>query len=236
MKDDIAIVIPAYNPNKKLQKEVEELVSNKYTNIIIINDGSTQKEIFENIRNQGIIIEHEKNKGKGQALKTGFEYCINNFRNIIGIITVDADGQHTVEDVNKIYMTLKENEQDLILGSRNFKEKNVPYRSKLGNKIISNIVNQRTKHRIVDTQTGLRAIPIKYIEEIKMLEGNGFEYEMNVILYALNKKIKIKEVRINTIYENKNEISHFRPIIDSLKICKMVYYKTKIKRERASEK
>lgn len=224
MKDDIAIVIPAYNPNEKLYKEIEELVSNEYTNIIVVNDGSKEKEIFENIKNRGIVIEHEENEGKGQALKTGFNYCINNFRDIIGIITVDADGQHKVEDVNKVYMKLKENTQNLILGSRNFEEKNVPYKSKLGNKIISNIVKQKTKHKITDTQTGLRAIPIQYIEEMKSLEGKGFEYEMNVILYAIKKRININEVKINTVYENKNKTSNFRPLIDSLKICKMVYH------------
>ena len=140
MKDDVAIIIPAYNPNEKLKEIVENLKRNKYTNIIVINDGSQNKEIFKKIEYQTIVLEQKQNYGKGKALKKGIKYVLQHIKGIKGILTIDADGQHKIEDINKVYQAFQQNENSLVLGTRNFNEKTVPFRSKLGNKIISYII------------------------------------------------------------------------------------------------
>lgn len=222
MKNDIAIIIPAYNPDKQLIKIVKELKENNYAKIIVINDGSEESEIFNKIKNSVIIIQHQSNKGKGRALKKGMFYCKDNYPNISGIITVDADGQHQIDDINNVYQRFKKEKNSLILGSRDFVQKNIPFRSKIGNKIISNKIKKKTKVKIKDTQTGLRAIPIQYLKEMLKVEGEGFEYETNMILYAIYKKINIVEVPIKSVYINKNKSSKFNVLKDSIKIYKTI--------------
>ena len=216
MKDNVAIVIPAYNPDENLEKVVEELIKNNYKNIVIVDDGSEDKIVFSKISNLSIILQHSKNEGKGKALKTGFKYCLDKLDSITTIITVDADGQHKIEDINKVYDAIKEN--TVIVGSREFKRKVAPLRSRIGNKMISKVVENKTGVKLTDTQTGLRAIPIKYINEILRIDGTRYEYETNMLLYFINNRIKIIEIPIQGVYINKNKASHFKTIKDSLRI------------------
>ena len=223
MKDNIIIIIPAYNPNYILEELVENLQRNGYTKIIVINDGSKQQEIFNKIRGNAIILTHEKNLGKGTALKTGIKYCLENFKDFIGVITVDADGQHLIKDINKIYAKLCENPNKLILGSRNFKDKNIPFRSLIGNRFMRLIFKIKTGTDIYDTQTGLRGISKMYLNDFYGIDGYRYEYETNVLLYAVKRKIKIIQEPIECIYLNNNKASHFKAIRDSKKIILRVF-------------
>lgn len=222
MKKDVAIVIPAYNPGKSLEKVTKQLLSAEFENIVVVNDGSKERRTFHSISNNIYLVSHNINCGKGIALKSGFECCQKNFQNIIGIITVDADGQHSIYDVEKMYKELKNNPTSLILGSRNFNQKNTPFKSKIGNIAISKIFEKKTGIKLQDTQTGLRAIPIQYIPDLIELEGSRYEYETNMLLYFTNKNIPIIEKTIETIYEKNNKHSHFKAFTDSILICKAI--------------
>ncbi len=222
MKEDIAIIIPAYNPNEQLPKLISDLVENEYRHIIVINDGSENREIFEKIGFHVVLLEHAQNRGKGRALKTGINYVIENIKLIKGIITVDADGQHIIENINNVYETFTEAEDCVVLGSRNFDKKEVPFRSRLGNKVMTYLLKKKYNLQLKDTQTGLRAISQKYLKEILFIQGEGFEYEMNVILYFIRKQIPIIEIPIESVYMNKNKSSHYRVIKDSLKIYQSI--------------
>lgn len=222
MKNDVSIIIPAYNPDEKLINLVKELKKNKYDKIIVVDDGSFDLGIFRNLKKSVVVLHHRHNKGKGRALKTGFEYCLEKFDDITGIITVDADGQHTIEDVNKVYREFQLNRKKVILGSRNLVLKEVPIKNKIGNKIINKMIGNKFKIKIKDTQTGLRAIPIKRIKHLKQIKGERFEYETNMIIECIKRNIKIIEVPIKTIYLDKNRRSNFKTITDSVKICKTV--------------
>lgn len=222
MKKDVAIVIPAYNPGKSLEKVTKQLLSAEFENIVVVNDGSKERRTFHSIPNNIYLVSHNINCGKGIALKSGFECCQKNFQNIIGIITVDADGQHSIDDVEKMYKELKNNPTSLILGSRNFNQKNIPFKSKIGNIVISKIFEKKTGIRLQDTQTGLRAIPIQFVQNLIELEGSRYEYETNMLLYFANKNIPIIEKTIATIYEKNNKHSHFKAFTDSILICKAI--------------
>lgn len=222
MKNNIVVIIPAYNPDEKIYEILKDLKTNEYTKIIVINDGSKSTEIFEKIEEDVTIITHEKNEGKGQALKTGFQYVLDNFNDIIGVITVDADGQHLIQDINKIYKKIVKDTDSVILGSRNLKDKNVPFRSKIGNLTFSKILEKRTKIKITDTQTGLRAIPIQYLKDFINIKGKRFEYETNMILTCLKNNIKIIEENIESVYIDNNKSSNYKIIKDSIKICNSI--------------
>lgn len=209
------IIIPALNPNEKLIDLVKDLKNNNINNILIVDDGSNSKDIFNEIDDIVKVIHHDINKGKGAAIKTALKEYDKYFKNIDGIITMDADGQHSVEDICNINNLLKD---DIIFGVRNFKEKNVPFKSRFGNKFSSIFFYFNTGIKLNDTQTGLRGFPIKYKELLLSIDGDRFEYEMNVLNRLGKDKVNIKQVPIKTIYENKNKGTNFNALKDSLRI------------------
>ena len=222
--NDVVLLIPAYNPPKKLIQFTNELINSGFTKIIIINDGSDQNHnfIFEEIKKtKATLICHKINHGKGQALKTGMNFCLNNFEKIVGIITADSDGQHSIEDIKNIATKINQNE--LILGKRFFKKKDVPLKSRLGNFLSRKIISLVLKQKIYDTQTGLRAIPANKLKDFSLLPGKKYEFETNMLLHAKKLNLQIREIPIETIYINNNKDSHFRPIKDGFIIYKSIF-------------
>lgn len=215
------IVIPAYNPPQNLALYVKSLVDAGFNDILVVNDGSREEfdNIFGSLNNlqQCKIINHNVNLGKGKALKTAFDYFLSENK-YDGIITVDCDGQHTVEDVVKVQNAMKIHNDKLILGCRDFNSDNVPNKSKYGNKITNFVFRLLYGRRFSDTQTGLRGFSKEQIAEFINISGDRFEYETNMLIYCCRNKIKIHEVFIKTVYYNDNSETHFRPVVDSLKI------------------
>ena len=125
----------------------------------------------------------KKNRGKGHALKTGFEYILNNTNESIGVVTADADGQHLVKDILSIAAEVYNQKDKIVLGERKFVGK-VPLRSKVGNTATRGIFTLVSGQKILDTQTGLRGFPIKLLPWLLSVEGERFEYEMNMLLEA----------------------------------------------------
>lgn len=226
------VIIPSLNPNKDFINYVQKLIKNGMQHILVIDDGSDEdkKWIFDEIDKipETYVCHHICNMGKGKSLKDAFQYVLKNMKDplIKGVITVDSDGQHTVEDVIRIQKELdKSNNHVLILGTRNFKQKNVPIKSRFGNSMTSGVFKVLYGKYIHDTQTGLRGISKEYLSEYLKLEGERFEYETNMLIYAINHKHSIQEIEIETVYIDNNSETHFRPVLDSLKIYKLIFKK-----------
>ena len=217
------IIIPSLNPNVELLKLIKKLKNLNLNQIIIIDDGSLEeyKSIYSEAENLNCeVIHHIINMGKGEAIKTGILNADKIYRNISSFITVDSDGQHKSEDVLKLSKELEINENDIILGVRNFNNSNVPFKSKYGNKFSSIFFKLKTGVTCNDTQTGLRGIPYKYKNFSLNIDGSRYDYEMNFLIECTKKRINFKMVYIDTIYENNNSCSHFRPFKDSILIYK----------------
>ena len=222
----VTIIIPSLNPDEKLEQVVTGLVEAGYEDIVVVNDGSDEahKGPFERLGKltQCTILTHKVNRGKGRALKTAFSYVLKNRMDIAGVITVDGDNQHKVKDIKACDVLLCKKKDRVILGCREFSGKDVPTRSKFGNKITSFIFRVACGMKISDTQTGLRAIPYKYLNKMMKIEGERFEYETNMLLSLNKKQIPYMERKIDTVYIEENQTSHFNPIIDSIKIYKVI--------------
>lgn len=215
----ICILIPVYKPTHKLIDLISSF-SGKY-DFLVIDDGSGEnfKSLFNSLHKfeRVKVIHHSINQGKGQALKTGFDYYFQNYPRGIGVVTADADGQHLPDDIKLVIQTLAANPDKFVLGVRKF-DNNVPFRSQLGNTITRFIFRLFTGKSISDTQTGLRAIPRSLIPSLILLKANRYDYELEMLLSLCSRNIKLNEVHIKTIYEDNNSSSHFNPLIDSIKI------------------
>lgn len=227
MKYSIPLIIPAYEPDYRMIELLKTLEGSNRT-IIIVDDGSGDeyKKIFDEARNaigeNGIVITHEVNKGKGRALKTAFSYVLEHFPEAIGVVTADSDGQHTREAINSVTNKLMEYPNSLVLGARNFNENGIPWKCAFGNKLTVKVLSYVSGIIITDTQTGLRGISRNFLQELLEVRGERFEFEIEMLV-ASTGSYPIIEVPIATIYDSKdNHQTHFNPVSDSIKIYKVL--------------
>ena len=210
------ILIPTYNPDERLLKLLE-MIDKKYE-VIVVDDGSVDKEIFKECGCFAKVITYKENKGKGYAIKAGLKYIKDAYRNYV-VVTMDDDMQHTLNDAIKLCDYVSENPEELAIGRRHW-DKTTPLGSRIGNSIMRRWFKKYTGMSIYDTQNGLRAFSNKLVSYMLRIPGDRYEYEMNV-LYNLKKyKINYKEIDIETIYIDNNKTSKFRTIKDSIRICK----------------
>lgn len=219
--NDIAILIPAYEPDEKMISMLIELKEH-FNSIIVVNDGSSNNEIFSKIPEGIITLVHEVNKGKGRALKTGFEFIKENLPDVKGVVTADADGQHATKDILRCCDKFLEKQNSVIFGCRDFSATSpIPPRSRFGNKLTSRLMKLFCSITLSDTQTGLRVIPYSHLDTFINTKGERYEYEMNCIMTIKDLDLELIEVPIEVIYIDNNASSHFNPIVDSFKIYKI---------------
>lgn len=226
MSKNIPILIPAYEPDERMIELLKTITLDRHF-IVIVDDGSGEKyqplfdEAEKLLGDNGRVLHHEVNKGKGRALKTGFKYILDNIPEAIGVVTADSDGQHVIASIEEVAETLSENLDKLILGVRSFDQEDIPWKSRFGNKLTIKIMSFVTGIKTSDTQTGLRGIPREFMNRLLTVRGERFEFEMEMLVESAG-KYPIKEVQIPTIYDSKeNHQTHFRPFVDSMKVYKV---------------
>jgi glycosyltransferase involved in cell wall biosynthesis len=215
------LIIPAYQPGPSLLALVEELLSEPYSFIIVVDDGSSpdRQPIFESLARMPrvFVLTHAVNLGKGDALKSGFNHALVRFPESKGVVTLDADGQHLPADILKVARALVESPDHLCLGVREFTGK-VPWRSRLGNSLTRASFRLIVGGNIRDTQTGLRGVPPKLMRDLLSSKAARFEFELQMLIRARETRIACRQIPISTVYEAGNTSSHFNPLIDSLRI------------------
>ena len=218
----ILVVIPSLDPDEKLMKVIQGVQEIGFTDILLVDDGSAEKNqhYFEEGAERGCeVLHHGVNKGKGRALKTAFEWFMKNRPDAAGVVTIDGDNQHLPHDIAACVDVMYQQQKDaLVLGVRDFNQPQVPPKSRFGNKLTSSVFRIFCGLRVSDTQTGLRVFPRNIIPAMLEISGERFEYETNMLLVCKQKDIPIVEQTIETVYINDNETTHFHPIKDSLRV------------------
>ena len=189
-----AVVVPAYQPDEELLRLVQELRRQRPRQlIIVVNDGSSPelRNLFSRLQNYQIeVLHHSQNMGKGQALKTAFQHYLHLLGEAaLGVITADADGQHSVEDILALSDALAATPRHLHLGVRDFtaasmKSGGIPWRSRIGNVLTGYIFRKICSTSLYDTQTGLRGIPVSLLKSLINSKSQGYELEMEMLLMA----------------------------------------------------
>ncbi len=218
---EVPVVIPAYKPGESLGPLVASLLARGAEAIIVVDDGSGP-EFEERFRavtafERVCLVRHAVNLGKGAALKTGMNFALVTFPGCLGVVTADADGQHSVEDILRVAGALRERRDALILGVRAF-DANVPFRSRAGNSITRMLMRVVVGRDLADTQTGLRGVPVSLIPHLLRAPTSGYEFELDMLMACKHQACPIVQVPIRTIYLDGNKSSHFRPLFDSMKI------------------
>lgn len=215
------VIIPAYKPDETLITITDKLWAYG-CRIIVVDDGSGEEyqPVFDRVRDICIILQHPENRGKGAAIKTALSYVKEEFwgGDLIGVM--DSDGQHLPEDMMKLLEFAGTHRKTMVLGVRKV-GKDMPLRSRLGNRITRTVFQIASGVKVSDTQTGLRAFDSELLQELLSVEGERYEYEMNVLMFLAKAGIPIEEVPIHTIYRDENNSnSHFRSVRDSIRIYK----------------
>ena len=219
---DVAVLIPAYNPDQRLAAFVRELRrSGQFSAILIVDDGSDAacRPLFDALAAlPGVtLLRHAVNLGKGAAMKTGLNHFCCAMPHACGVVTADADGQHLATDVLEVARRLQEAPAELILGTRQFPA-SAPLRSRLGNRITKYAFWGLVGEKLEDTQSGLRGIPRTLAPQLLRLKNSGYEFELDMLIHCKRAGVPIHTCPIETVYLDDNRSSHFNPILDSLKI------------------
>ena len=205
----ITIGIPAYNEEKNIALIITKL--KKITDSIIVCDDGSSDMTAEISKNLGAtVISHKKNMGYGVAINSIFQKAKE--LNIDLLVTFDADGQHRVEDIEKVVEPIKNNTADLVIGSRFLdKKSNVPNYRKIGIKVITKITNVSIKKKLTDSQSGFRAYNKQVLSQISPSDiGMGISTE--ILIKSSSKGLRIMEVPVTILYSGDtsthNPVSH----------------------------
>lgn len=226
-KHNFTLIIPTLDPDEKLSLTVTSAIAAGIDDIILVDDGSSRemRHYFTELvaaHPEITLLTHEKNLGKGAALKTAFAYFMENRQGREGVVTADGDGQHRMEDIVACAQEMMRGERAVILGCRDFDTEKVPPKSRFGNKFTSLVFRLFFGMKLSDTQTGLRAIPSQYIRTLMEADGARYEYETNMLLLMGQRNIPYREVKIETVYYDDNKATHFRPVRDSLRVYGLI--------------
>jgi glycosyltransferase involved in cell wall biosynthesis len=210
------VLIPTYNNEQTLSDVILDVFAHT-NNIIVVNDGSTDATVqvlqnFPWIK----ILSYKQNRGKGWALRKGFEMARN-----LGFqyaITIDSDGQHFAKDLPRFLEKVYQFPHAIIIGARNMEQESVPGKSSFGHKFSNFWFKVETGISAPDTQSGYRMYPLLLLKNIHFITRK-YEFEIEVLVRAAWKGIDIESVPVSVYYAPKEtRVSHFRPFKDFSRI------------------
>ena len=212
----VCVIIPTYNNASTLAGVIEDIAG--YSNhIIVVNDGSTDNTAEVLLRFPSVqFISYSKNVGKGWALRQAFKYAAD--KGYHYSITIDSDGQHFAKDIPLFINKIETIPNSIIIGARNMGQASVPGGSSFGNKFSNFWFKVETGIACPDTQSGYRLYPLLPLSKMHFITRK-YEFEIEVLVRAAWKGVKVESVPVTVYYAPKNErVSHFRPVKDFFRI------------------
>ncbi|BDZ67531.1 glycosyltransferase family 2 protein [Methanobacterium ferruginis] len=205
----IITIIPAYNEEDAIGNVVNGV--NKYSDILVVDDGSTDETSFLAVNAGARIVKHAKNMGKGAAIKTGLEYALDNDYDLM--ILLDGDGQHNPQCIPRLLDGM--NGVDVLIGSRFLDNTslNMLLHRRLSNIITTQLIRFVTGYNLTDSQCGFRVISKKAAPLFINIPYNDYVYESEVLCKASENNLVVVEVPIECIYGDEKSYVRFRHVI-----------------------
>ena len=210
--------IPAFNEEKPIVDVIKK--SLKYVDQVIVCDDGSSDLTAEQAKIAGaVVIKHEKNMGKGHAMKSLFKYAKDIDADVI--VTIDGDGQFLPEQIGTLLQPILENSYDVVIGNRFSDDKEMPSYRKIGNKMLDRITKLAAELPFSDTQSGFRSYSKKAIQSINF-STNGFGVDSEILIDAVDKGLKITETDVTVLYDTglktstKDPVTHTMGVVASL--------------------
>ena len=218
----VGVIVPAYNEEKNISslvKNLRTLSQDIVEEIVIIDDGSTDDTRREAEKAGAQVISHSENRGKGAALKTGFQYALR--KGFEAVITMDGDEQHDWKEIPAFLEKAQENQVDIIIGNRMGNVRNMPFVRLWTNLVTSRILSAIAHQRIEDSQSGYRLIKKEVLRNID-LTTSDFDTESEILIKASRRGYGITYIPIKTIYKDEL-ISKIKPFKDTIRFLKLIF-------------
>ena len=212
----VCILIPAYNAEQTIGPVARECVALGYA-VVVVDDGSRDATAKAAAGQQGVtLLAHERNRGKGRALKTGFEWAL--VHGFEAIVTVDADGQHDVSAVPRLVAAAREEGVDIMIASRFGQFEEMAGLRKVWNRFGVWCMRQRTGFEISDSQSGFRCYSGRLLRSVTFA-ADGYNLEMEILMKAWRNGFSIASLAVAARVADGRSTSHFRPVRDTWNIC-----------------
>ena len=207
--------IPCFNEERFIGSVV--LKAKGYVDqVIVIDDGSTDKTAMVAEQAGATVIRHHSNVGKAAAVNTAFEYARE--ERCDALVLIDGDAQHEPEDIPRLLQPVLEGEADIVVGSRFLQTKSrIPRFRALGQRILTFLTNIGAEVKLTDSQSGFRAFSPKAVETLSFAE-KGFSVESEMQFLAKEANLRMVEVPVTIEYHDKakrSPIAHGMMVFNS---------------------
>jgi glycosyltransferase involved in cell wall biosynthesis len=219
--DNVAVVIPAFNESATIA-DVARRARAQVRQVIVVDDGSVDGTA-EQLQGLDVsVLRNPQNLGKAVSLWRGMSQAIQ--QGAPAVITLDGDGQHRPEDIPQVLAAANANPGNLIVASRLRHTEGAPPLRLFANHTANFWISWASGYRIHDTQSGFRLYPAELLRRLSAPQGirSGFVFESEVLIEAAWQGIRSKPVTIDSIYLKAARPSHYRPVLDTVRIILMV--------------
>lgn len=207
----VSCVIPAYQAEATIAAVLGELaIHAPHSHVIVVDDGSTDRTSVYARSLCETVLRHDRNLGKGQALRTGIDAALNAGADLV--VTLDADGQHPPALVPALVGAAEG--ADVVIGARSRLGTSMPWQRRTTNALSSGMVSLLAGQRIADSQSGFRAYRRCVLEAVTA-RGDGYELETDLLVRAARAGFRIGSVPVPTVYGSE---SHFHPVRDTARV------------------
>lgn len=218
------VVVPAYNEGATV-RDVAARARHQCRNVIVVDDGSTDGSTATLIGLDVTILRNDENLGKAGSLWRGFQHALAH--GAAGVITLDADGQHAPEEIPSFIATALKNPNAFLIGARRRDQRKASRWRYGANRVADFWIGWAAGWPIEDSQSGFRLYPSQLLRELKLKHGpkQSFVFESEVLIEAARRGMTCLNVLICVAARSGSRPSHFRPVLDIVRITRMVTVK-----------
>ena len=222
--NSLAAVIPAFNEARTIRDVAARTLEHVRT-VIVVDDGSTDRTDVALAGLPVTLIRNERNHGKAYSLARGAERAFS--MGAEAILTLDGDGQHRPEDIPRLLELRARNPAAVIIGSRLHNREDIPRGRYLANRFANFWIAWAAGQRIADSQSGFRIYPAGLLRTFTTMAARdpGFVFESEILIEAGRRGVQVIGIPVSTAYPDRARRSYFRPVLDILRITRMVAWK-----------